>query len=62
MQVFTAILAVLLLPAHTWASSRLLTAKTILNEYAVEGKDLTIRYSIYNVGDGWVREGVVLSM
>ena len=32
------------------ARARLLASKTLLNEYAVELKDLTIRYSIYNVG------------
>ena len=34
------------------AGPHLLISKVILNEYTVEGKDLTIQYSIYNVGEG----------
>jgi translocon-associated protein subunit beta len=30
--------------------ANLIASKTILNEHMVEGKDLTIKYSIYNVG------------
>lgn len=30
--------------------ARILAAKNLLNEYLVEGKDLTVLYSIYNVG------------
>ena len=29
-----------------------LVSKVILNEYTVEGKDLTIEYSLYNIGEG----------
>ena len=32
------------------ARARLLASKALLNEHTVEKKDLTIRYSIYNVG------------
>lgn len=47
-----AILSVFLLvgAAFSQDGARLLAAKNILNEYLVEGKDLTILYSIYNVG------------
>ena len=34
----------------TNAGANLIASKTILNDYMVEGKDLTIKYSIYNVG------------
>ncbi|NWS01258.1 SSRB protein, partial [Motacilla alba] len=30
--------------------ARLLASKSLLNRYAVEGKDLTLQYNIYNVG------------
>ncbi|EDO33394.1 predicted protein [Nematostella vectensis] len=32
------------------SSARLIVAKNILNQFAVEGKDLTVHYTIYNVG------------
>jgi len=48
------VLAVLLLAlwwAHpTSATAHLLASKSILNEHVAEGKDLTVMYSIYNVG------------
>lgn len=45
-------LVVLALLAVTQAEegARLLASKSLLNRYAVEGRDLTLQYNIYNVG------------
>ncbi|KAH1180052.1 hypothetical protein KIL84_006102 [Mauremys mutica] len=40
----------LLSVAHSEEGARLLASKSLLNRYAVEGKDLTLQYNIYNVG------------
>ena len=40
----------LLVPQFQAGSVNLLVSKTILNEHVVEGKELTVRYSIYNIG------------
>ena len=40
------------LSAEGETSARLLISKNILNQYVVEGKELTVHYSIYNVGSG----------
>ncbi|XP_074651510.1 translocon-associated protein subunit beta-like [Tubulanus polymorphus] len=34
------------------STARLLASKNVLNPYIVEGKELTVEYSIYNVGGG----------
>jgi hypothetical protein len=36
--------------ADTSESAHLLVSKRVLNEYVVEGRDLTVSYAIYNVG------------
>jgi len=38
--------------AEDEATANLLVSKVVLNKYLVQGKDLTIEYNIYNVGDG----------
>ncbi|XP_077320103.1 translocon-associated protein subunit beta [Lithobates pipiens] len=42
--------AVLLALGQCEEGARLLGSKSLLNRYAVEGKDLTLQYNIYNVG------------
>ncbi|XP_015754606.1 PREDICTED: translocon-associated protein subunit beta-like [Acropora digitifera] len=45
------------LSAEGDSNARLLISKHILNQFVVEGKELTVHYSIYNVGSGY--QGIV---
>lgn len=45
-----ALLALLVLATAGEDGARLLASKSLLNRYAVEGRDLTLQYNIYNVG------------
>lgn len=51
------LLLVVLTISFACATPHLLVTKIILNEYVVEGKDLTIQYSLYNIGSRWALIG-----
>ncbi|XP_073744765.1 translocon-associated protein subunit beta isoform X1 [Callorhinus ursinus] len=44
------LLALFAAVSHAEDGARLLASKSLLNRYAVEGRDLTLQYNIYNVG------------
>lgn len=50
MKLLLLLLAALLAGARAEDGARLLASKSLLNRYAVEGRDLTLQYNIYNVG------------
>ena len=56
-QVLLAVVAFFGAHSSQAAGPHLLVSKIILNEYIVEAKDLTIQYSLYNVGEGWALIG-----
>jgi len=55
---FLAIVAAVPLTAED-GSARLLLGKQIHNKYLVEGMDIVVKYSLYNVGDGAATDVVV---
>lgn len=50
MRLLAAVLLALLAVSRAEEGARLLASKSLLNRYAVEGRDLTLQYNIYNVG------------
>ncbi|XP_032254224.1 translocon-associated protein subunit beta [Phoca vitulina] len=50
MRLLVSVLLALFAVSHAEDGARLLASKSLLNRYAVEGRDLTLQYSIYNVG------------
>lgn len=56
------LLAALLALGSAEDGARLLASKSLLNRYAVEGRDLTLQYNIYNVGSRWASKPVCVSV
>ncbi|XP_025853072.1 translocon-associated protein subunit beta isoform X5 [Vulpes vulpes] len=50
MRLLASLLLALFAVSHAEEGARLLASKSLLNRYAVEGRDLTLQYNIYNVG------------
>ncbi|CAD7674761.1 unnamed protein product [Nyctereutes procyonoides] len=50
MRLLASVLLALFAVSHAEEGARLLASKSLLNRYAVEGRDLTLQYNIYNVG------------
>lgn len=58
----TCLLAALLVLGSAEDGARLLASKSLLNRYAVEGRDLTLQYNIYNVGSRSAARSIDLSI
>jgi hypothetical protein len=63
-----ALVACLIAPIHSAANTnedledaKLLVVKSILNNYIVEGLDLSIKYTIYNIGNRFAAAGLPLT-
>lgn len=50
MRLLACVVLALCAVSHAEEGARLLASKSLLNRYAVEGRDLTLQYNIYNVG------------
>jgi translocon-associated protein subunit beta len=50
MRLLAVVVLALLAVSQAEEGARLLASKSLLNRYAVEGRDLTLQYNIYNVG------------
>lgn len=50
MRLLASVVLALCAVSHAEEGARLLASKSLLNRYAVEGRDLTLQYNIYNVG------------
>lgn len=50
MKLLASVVLALFAVSHAEEGARLLASKSLLNRYAVEGRDLTLQYNIYNVG------------
>ncbi|GAB1287713.1 Translocon-associated protein subunit beta [Apodemus speciosus] len=50
MRLLAVVVLALLAVGQAEEGARLLASKSLLNRYAVEGRDLTLQYNIYNVG------------
>ncbi|EDM00696.1 signal sequence receptor, beta (predicted), isoform CRA_a [Rattus norvegicus] len=50
MRSLVVVVLALLAVSQAEEGARLLASKSLLNRYAVEGRDLTLQYNIYNVG------------
>ena len=60
--IFPQLFLVVLSLACVCANPHLLVSKTILNEHMVERKDLTIQYTLYNIGSRWAIIGNLLCL
>ncbi|XP_003382402.1 PREDICTED: translocon-associated protein subunit beta-like [Amphimedon queenslandica] len=53
---FVVLLLICHWPTPSLSDAHLLASKTFLNDYLVEGKDMTVRYTIYNTGSSVARD------
>ncbi|EDM00698.1 signal sequence receptor, beta (predicted), isoform CRA_c [Rattus norvegicus] len=61
MRSLVVVVLALLAVSQAEEGARLLASKSLLNRYAVEGRDLTLQYNIYNVGSSAALDGGILA-